>query len=110
MTGELRELSRSARVSAPCVPFCIESGAIVKRLLRTDTGSRQTGIQIRAAYSFPLRHSFTQKNSKAPDERVAGASTVDTLHSEWRNMLCAHTTRQKRAVGTERDDHAPYSA
>src|SRR5215475_2117739 len=79
-------------------PFRVVTGAVVERLLRADSGGRQTGIEVGAAYRFALGESLTEEHGEASDEGVARAGAVHTLHGEGGKMFHAFAAREQRAV------------
>ena len=108
-----RELQSKHRSSGPCQsarPLRVETGAIIKRFLRSDAGRRQSCVEIRAANRFLLGHALAKKHGEAADESVASASAVDALDGEWWNVFAAVTTGEKRSIRAQCDDHASNAA
>src|SRR5579863_5332270 len=87
-------------------PLTIKAGAIVKRFLRAHAGSGESSVEIGSTGGFKFRETFPEKSGETSDEGIAGASRVNRLHLERRNMRHALLSSEQRTFSAQRDEHA----
>src|SRR5208282_4470169 len=91
----LRSPCRSELVSAANRPLCIETRAIIERLLRSDAGRRKSSIQIGAPYCLSFWHSLREEYGKTPDECISRAGAVDAFDGKRGHVLAHSVAREQ---------------